>query len=597
VKSRREDRSKGSPKASTAPRARELTDHLLATLRRAADDILAGCDCSTWPPPNSQRTIIPGTWVEVGVKRSWGCSAGVAAALAIGSCGGSITSSDDDASGGAAGARNVDSGEVHAGGTGATGGSSGSSAVAGQSPCPAGSELCPCYGNGTCNAGLTCASDLCVALGTGGIGAATGSGATSGAGTSGTSGSGSSDGGMPGAGVGGVGGGDAGAPSAGVGGEAIAGAGGFSNAGTGSSGGQAEPCGAVVGLADCTDFETFAAERVPSNVLLMVDKSGSMAEIPDGYRMDKWSALRAALSSALQDARDGLSFGLEFFPSTASTTPIPRVCGDVDRCCEMPSGSDMNVDIGPGHQTVPEILTELSEAESAGGAPMAVALRRAVRYFETDVGADLVGDRFVVLVADGGPNCNPNLSCTLDECTLNIDEAEACPSDGISCCTNYPIACLDGEDAVDAAQDLAGLGVATIVVGLPGSEPYQSLLERLAVAGGYVRPDGGAGYFQVSAAGGAQELADTLALVLSELRRDCAVPIPGDIQNPNLVNVTADCEVIPRGDGATSWSHWQFDDDEQPSQFLLAGPICDSIRDEGVERLDVVYGCPTEQLD
>lgn len=31
--------------------------------------------------------------------------------------------------------------------------------------CAAGSERCPCYGNGTCNDGLTCASDICVLLG------------------------------------------------------------------------------------------------------------------------------------------------------------------------------------------------------------------------------------------------------------------------------------------------------------------------------------------------------------------------------------------------------------------------------------------------
>jgi hypothetical protein len=36
--------------------------------------------------------------------------------------------------------------------------------------CPAGSEGCACYGNDTCNAGLTCASHLCVSLASGGSG-------------------------------------------------------------------------------------------------------------------------------------------------------------------------------------------------------------------------------------------------------------------------------------------------------------------------------------------------------------------------------------------------------------------------------------------
>jgi hypothetical protein len=44
-------------------------------------------------------------------------------------------------------------------------GSSGGSVDAGALPiCTPGKERCPCYGNGTCDAGLGCASDLCVKL-------------------------------------------------------------------------------------------------------------------------------------------------------------------------------------------------------------------------------------------------------------------------------------------------------------------------------------------------------------------------------------------------------------------------------------------------
>jgi hypothetical protein len=55
--------------------------------------------------------------------------------------------------------------------------------------CPAGSETCACYGNGTCNAGLTCASNLCVNFtGAGGTATTTGSGGSSGTGQAGTTG-------------------------------------------------------------------------------------------------------------------------------------------------------------------------------------------------------------------------------------------------------------------------------------------------------------------------------------------------------------------------------------------------------------------------
>ncbi len=51
------------------------------------------------------------------------------------------------------------------GGTGGTGGRDRAGAGAGsRERCPAGTETCSCYGNGTCNEGLVCASSLCVDL-------------------------------------------------------------------------------------------------------------------------------------------------------------------------------------------------------------------------------------------------------------------------------------------------------------------------------------------------------------------------------------------------------------------------------------------------
>src|SRR5512142_1968849 len=51
------------------------------------------------------------------------------------------------------------------GGTSAVGtdtATGGDTSVTTNTDCPAGNEGCDCYGNGTCNAGLVCASRLCV---------------------------------------------------------------------------------------------------------------------------------------------------------------------------------------------------------------------------------------------------------------------------------------------------------------------------------------------------------------------------------------------------------------------------------------------------
>lgn len=98
-----------------------------------------------------------------------------AAGLVVVACGGSEGGSKND--GHVLGTGGSDAGSnVSASGSG------------GGSRCPAGAEGCDCYGNGTCDVGLTCASNLCVSLGgaggaggIGGAGGATGSGGTGGA--------------------------------------------------------------------------------------------------------------------------------------------------------------------------------------------------------------------------------------------------------------------------------------------------------------------------------------------------------------------------------------------------------------------------------
>src|SRR6185295_13658679 len=85
-------------------------------------------------------------------------------------------------------------------GTGGAAGAGGTG-TGGQVTCPAGTMRCPCYGNNTCNADLTCVSDVCVTLppGTGGSGSGRSPGTGGSAGTGGA--------GTGGAGTGGAGGG------------------------------------------------------------------------------------------------------------------------------------------------------------------------------------------------------------------------------------------------------------------------------------------------------------------------------------------------------------------------------------------------------
>jgi len=389
----------------------------------------------------------------------------------------------------------------------------------------------------------------------------------------------------------------------GVGGDTDGSGGAEGSGGDQGTGGAYVPCATLVGLEgeDC-GFETQQAETLEVNVLLVMDKSGSMNETPDGYNQTKWDALHTALGAALGEVRGVVNFGLQFFPVTNNpNVPIPTDCAEpTDRCCEMPAEStEITVPIGRGVDTVPEILRSLNEADATGGTPTAVALSHAYDYFTSGAGAALGGTRIVLLATDGAPNCNSDISCSIDTCTLNLEDSQGCPTPeagGSNCCTSRPEACLDADGTLSQIQRLAGQGIQTIVVGIPGSELYQGNLQDFAAAGGFTKPDGDDGYYEVTAAGGVDELTQTFEEITTSLVTECEIPITQEIPNLNLVNVAVDCEVIPKGDEAGTENRWFFDNEVAPTRIIINGPICDEIQTEGVRRIDTVFGCPTRTI-
>jgi len=254
------------------------------------------------------------------------------------------------------------------------------------------------------------------------------------------------------------------------------------------------------------------------SLLLVVDESGSMAETPAGYEVSKWEALTGALSSSLSGLPDDVWVGVELFPTTAAADdPIPFQCGDTARCCEMPSDSEMNVDVAPASVAVPMITETLDSSGPAGGTPATVALQRAHDYFANGDGQALTGERFVLLVLDGIPNCNPDHPCASEDCgPCTLDPS--LPGDPPLCCYGSE-ACDDSPDSAATIQSLREAGVQTMVVGIPGSELYSDSLDALATAGGLPNPDGEQAHYVASAEGGTAELEATLGAALGAIVR------------------------------------------------------------------------------
>jgi hypothetical protein len=347
---------------------------------------------------------------------------------------------------------------------------------------------------------------------------------------------------------------------------------------------EGESCSELSGLAEC-GVTTVAADIRTVNILLLIDKSGSMTVQPVGFDASKWSALRTALEEALGNVKADINFGLLMYPFS-STQTIPEVCKE--GCCAVPEGADaVNVEIDSGTVTVPRILSALDATSPGGGTPTAAALQRANEYFTTGAGAALPGTSYVLLATDGGPNCNSANNCGAERCTPNLDND--CNSG--NCCKSSGEYCLDDLEVTRQIESLKANGIPTFVVGIPGTEAYAPYLEEFAKAGGVANPTAPPQYYAVSASGGVRGLVDVFTGITTKLVRSCEITLSTDPPNVNEVNLAVDCEVVRPT--AMDGSGWELDTTTAPNKVLLKGALCEQVERDGVRRIDVVYGCPT----
>lgn len=337
-----------------------------------------------------------------------------------------------------------------------------------------------------------------------------------------------------------------------------------------------------------------SAKPKPVNMLIVLDKSGSMDHETNGVQ--KWGAMKDALSAALEDVAENINFGLELYPMPElASDVILKSCGEAGNCCEMPDHNNMDVPIGSGIEAVNMIVEELDDTDPGGGTPTARALERALAYFTTGEGADLEGDKFVLLATDGGPNCNSELQCGADLCTYNLDGMQDCTMFADqNCCEGSSEpgggdGCVDSFNVVDRIDNLKEEGIDTFVVGIPGTEAYSDFLDEFAEAGGRSVSGDGNRYYRVD---DVAELTQVFRDITIQLVTSCELEIP---QSTSTLppKVVVDCDLIPRfEDGAGGESgqvtNWEWTPGSET--ITLVGDSCERVS-QGVDRIDVVLDC------
>ncbi|WNG38118.1 adventurous gliding motility lipoprotein CglB [Archangium violaceum] len=260
-------------------------------------------------------------------------------------------------------------------------------------------------------------------------------------------------------------------------------------------------------ISQTTETRRIEARASKPNLMLLVDKSGSMTEPvnpsdPDclvGGRVcgdtsrpcntavcpTRWSELQGAMQDFLGSSGTLARFGLATYPADAS-------CGSTSSISvALPAeGAEDEASLGAKAEEVKTELFKIKNSSSTGeptprgGTPTSASLKfmGGLNEMQTKERAD-----FVLLLTDGLPNCNsafptpyPDPGCF---CTL------------LDCSAGKQIGCLDNNESVAAVRELRGKEIQTIVIGFGADFDSSSdsgkrgaaTLNAMAEAGGFER--------------------------------------------------------------------------------------------------------------
>lgn len=294
-------------------------------------------------------------------------------------------------------------------------------------------------------------------------------------------------------------------------------------------------CFAGVCIPNQCEAENFVAEAVPPNMLIVLDRSGSMDDRVGGFGSpSKWDVALTAVDN-LTSAYDGqIRFGLLAFPGT------DLACQQGGHC----NAGVIAVDVGDDTRSaINEYLDD--SATCLLGTPIGGALSLAVDYEPLE---DTTRSNYVLLVTDGEDNCQ------IDPTDQVRDLRQKTPS------------------------------VKTFVVGFGGGvDPGE--LNAMADEAGTALP-GQRRYYQA-------DDADSLEAAFQEIGGavlGCEYTIPSEVPDPDQLFVFFDGIRVPRD--PSNAAGWNYDD--ASGRLTFAGNACTALRTGNVESLILVYGCPGE---
>lgn len=370
-------------------------------------------------------------------------------------------------------------------------------------------------------------------------------------------------------------------------------------------------------VAQTTDDNIVASKRLKPNVMLLVDKSGSMKEAIDdtapGCTANCGESGRpdcgASCPTRISELRNAMS---AFLLSSGTVARLGATTFPAGEGCAVPTNIDVEL---PPRTTEDEgaepdlaasaarIGTLINGPPPVGGTPTAASLAFLGTYSGLNVGAsgedDDYRDDFVLLLTDGLPNCNaqnPNQICGCgNTCSVAQTSSCGCTSASMNCAgLNCSVGCLDSEGAVQNVKALRQKGIKTIVVGFGAaltSGPGPGVLNAMAREGGVPREcqqhtdlecggsQGSCNTATKQCSTAFYQAADGTELATT-LRRILEIIVPGDVcefrlkarpSDERYLTVMVDQVSTPAGPSTYSY-------DFPANKVTFLGPLCERLK-------------------
>ncbi len=315
----------------------------------------------------------------------------------------------------------------------------------------------------------------------------------------------------------------------------------------------------------------------PPNVVLVLDKSGSMVVNPHGFwdhdsnpitaMITRWNSLHQVVQDLTFSHGDRVNFGAALFPSKSATAQYDGSACVVSAEVEAPVAAMNSSDLL-------DAIPPAGDANLKGATPTAAGVTIALNHLK---GLDPAVSRAIVLITDGAANCAmgsepPPMFETYDQSLHTIVQ--------------------QAHEVDQIPTYVVGIAIKDVVSGDekdgdPDKINNFNKLNELAVQGGRPREDPEQRFYLAL---DQPQLKQALLEVVDDTL-SCSLPLPFAPKLPEMTGVAVGNESFSQVEDCASDDGWVYDDPDGPfTAIILCGAACEALKAAGSAEVEFFCG-------